>query len=248
MSAELFRTMRLPLTAEEFRRLPRHPAFSYEWIEGQAWVAPNPRYHHALLDLHSFALSPDAEVPEGVRLRRLREEHWERLPALFASSFHGVQPYAGLDEKERLSAARKSIEQTRTGGDGPLLETACFAAVRQEDAELCGAVLVTLIPLADLSDAQASARWEGRPPEDCVERRLGRPHLTWVFVRPGATGHGIGTALLACAVRELLAMGFHDLATTFLSGNEQSMLWHWRNGFRLLAHPGSWREMRKRWN
>jgi GNAT superfamily N-acetyltransferase len=246
MSAELFQTMLLSLTAEEFRRLPRHPAFSYEWTAGQGWVTPNPRYHHALLDLHSFAFPAEVEVPE-VRLRRLREEHWERLPGLFASAFQGVQPYAGLEQKERLAAARKSVEQTRTGGDGPLLERACFAAVSEEESEPCGAVLVTLIPMADLSDADASARWEGPPPEQCVERRLGRPHLTWVFVRPTATGQGLGTALLACAVRELLAMGFNDLATTFLSGNEQSMLWHWRNGFRLLAHPGSWREMRKRW-
>jgi hypothetical protein len=34
-------------------------------------------------------------------------------------------------------------------------------------------------------------------------------------------------------------------------GNESSMLWHWRNGFRLLEHPGSIRrmkaQMKERW-
>jgi hypothetical protein len=29
------------------------------------------------------------------------------------------------------------------------------------------------------------------------------------------------------------------LASTFLLGNESSMLWHWRNGFQLLQYPGS---------
>ena len=42
-------------------------------------------------------------------------------------------------------------------------------------------------------------------------------------------------------MRELLAMGYKELASTFLIGNDSSMLWHWRSGFRLLAYPGSWR-------
>jgi hypothetical protein len=111
----------------------------------------------------------------------------------------------------------------------------------------CGAILVTLIPPVDLSDAEAHCRWPEPPPPDCVERRLGLPHLTWVFVGPWHSAHGVGSALLAVAVRELLALGYHELASTFLLGNESSMLWHWRNGFRLLPHPGSWRELRRRW-
>jgi hypothetical protein len=99
----------------------------------------------------------------------------------------------------------------------------------------------------DLSDAEAHCRWPEPPPPDCVERRLGLPHLTWVFVGPWHSAHGVGSALLAVAVRELLALGYHELASTFLLGNESSMLWHWRNGFRLLPHPGSWRELRRRW-
>jgi hypothetical protein len=34
-------------------------------------------------------------------------------------------------------------------------------------------------------------------------------------------------------------MGFVQLATTFLVGNDASMLWHWRNGFQLLQYPNS---------
>jgi hypothetical protein len=52
---------------------------------------------------------------------------------------------------------------------------------------------------------------------------------------------------LAAAVRELLALGYTQLASTFLAGNDSSTLWHWRNGFQLLAYPGSLRAMRARW-
>ena len=101
-----------------------------------------------------------------------------------------------------------------------------------------GGVVVTLLPAADLDDWRAF-EWREPPPPDAVARRLGRPHLTWIFVHPFAAGQGVGTALLRAAARELLALGYTELASTFLLGNESSMLWHWRNGFRLAASPWS---------
>jgi GNAT superfamily N-acetyltransferase len=153
-----------------------------------------------------------------------------------------VQPFASLDDDERLVAARQSLDQTRTDGDGPLIESACRVALDEERGRLVGAILLTLVPLVDLSDIERSARWEQSP-----DATRGRPHLTWIFVDALATGHGVGTALLTVAVRDLHDKGFIDLASTFLEGSGSSMLWHWRNGFRLLAHPCSRRELRRRW-
>jgi L-amino acid N-acyltransferase YncA len=68
--------------------------------------------------------------------------------------------------------------------------------------------------------------------------------LTWIFVSPQRAGHGVGTALLAAAVGALRTMGYTELVSTFLRGNDSSMLWHWRNGFELLAYPGSPRRVR----
>ena len=50
---------------------------------------------------------------------------------------------------------------------------------------------------------------------------------------------GVGTALLGAAAGALRDMGFAALLSTFLVGNDSSMLWHWRAGFRLLTYPGS---------
>jgi GNAT superfamily N-acetyltransferase len=247
MSDQHFRPIRLSLSREEFHRLPRNPAYKYELIGGEVWLSPRPRWHHALLDLATFA-APEAPCTEGVRLRRLQPGDWEDLPRLFAAAFRRVQPFGSLEDEARLGAARRSLDQTRFGGDGPLLEAACHVAVDTEHNRLAGGILLTLIPMVDLSDANFTARWEQPPPEDCIERRLGRPHLTWIFVSPLLAGHGMGSALLAAAVRCLLDVGFADLATTFLEGNESSTLWHWRNGFRLLPHPGSWRELSRRWH
>jgi hypothetical protein len=247
MSLELFQTMRLSLTGDEFHRLPRHAAYTYELIGGEVWLTPRPRWYHALLDLASFSLSPEPQPYQGIRHRRLQSDDWDVLPRLFAAAFRSVQPFGSLGEEERLAAAHKALEQTRTRGDGPLIESACHVALAESPARICAAILPTLIPMADLSDADSSPRWEEPPPADSIARRLGRPHLTWVFVSPLLAGHGIASTLLAAAVRDLLTLGFADLASTFLAGNDASTLWHWRNGFRLLAHPASWREMRQRW-
>jgi hypothetical protein len=49
--------------------------------------------------------------------------------------------------------------------------------------------------------------------------------------------------LLQSTTQALLSLGFTQLASTFLAGNDSSMLWHWRNGFQLLSHPGSMRQV-----
>src|SRR5439155_19534380 len=96
----------------------------------------------------------------------------------------------------------------------------------------------TLLPLRDPTDWDAY-HWSSPPPPDCIALKLGRPHLTWVFVHPDLAGRGVGTALLGAATRALRELGYTSLLTTFLAGNDSSMLWHWRAGFRLLCYPGS---------
>jgi ribosomal protein S18 acetylase RimI-like enzyme len=230
--------LQLPLTIEQFHQLPRHAAYKYEYIAGQAWLTPRPKHYHALLDLHPIPVEDDVPV------RRLQADDWDDLVSLFAAAFFGIQPFGSLEDDPRRDAARACLERTRTGGDGPIIEQASFVAMDRESQNRIGAILLTLLPDADPTGWDAF-HWPEPPHADCIVRRLGRPHLTWIFVSPWVRGEGTGTALLAAAVRELLALGYTQLATTFLAGNESSMLWHWRNGFRLVAHPGSKRRMRK---
>jgi GNAT superfamily N-acetyltransferase len=228
--------LKLPLTWEQFRRLPRHPAYKYEYFEDTAWLSPRARYYHALLDLAPLATSPLAGADAKAVLRPVAGADWEGLAPLFAAAFERQQPFGGLEDEQREEAARKALAHTRDGGDGPWVERASFVAEDRDGA--VGAILVTLLPPEDPTDWD-SYHWRQPPPADAVARRLGRPHLTWVFVSPLDAGRGVGTALLNAAARELLALGYTELASTFLLGNESSMLWHWRNGFRLLQYPGS---------
>src|SRR5689334_4079447 len=85
MSLDLYRTLKLSLSAEEFRRLPRNAAYKYELIAGEVWLSPRPRFYHALLDLDTFA--PAADLPEDVALRPLQVDDWDGLPQVFAAAF-----------------------------------------------------------------------------------------------------------------------------------------------------------------
>jgi GNAT superfamily N-acetyltransferase len=228
--------VQLPLTIQQFGQLPHNSAYKYEYLNQTAYLSPRPKHYHAVLELRPIETDPSVSV------HPLKADELMRLDRLFAEAFRYVQPYGCLDDTTRLEAARHALERTRTAGDGPWIERASFVATIEERP--VGAILITLLPDGDPCDWD-SYHWIEAPPPDCIERRQGRAHLTWVFVAPLEKCHGLGTALLAAAVRELRAMGFTQLLSTFMAGNDASILWHWRNGFQLLAHPGSYRLMRQ---
>jgi len=245
MIEEWFSTVELPITFEQFEQLPQNPAYKYEYFGGRAWLTPRAKMHHALLDLRSYTRSiPDVATREELSVRPMAEDDWERLPPLFAAAFHRVQPFASLGDEERLRAAEGCLGQTREGAEGPVIGEAGFVAVRDSDGALIGAVLTTLAPEGDPTKF-GSWRWREPPPPDAVTRRLGRPHLTWIFVAPFHARLGVGTALLDATAGGLKRLGYPELTSTFLLGNESSTLWHWRAGFRLLPYPGSMRLLRQ---
>jgi GNAT superfamily N-acetyltransferase len=232
--------VKLRMSMEQFQQLPRNAAYKYEYLDRQAYLSPRPRHFHALLDLQR----PRAAVDKEVDIVPLPAANVMGLADLFAAAFGTIQPYGCLDDRTRLRAANEALARVLAGGDGPFIERASFVA-RERD-QIVGAILLTLLPLGDPCDYE-SYEWKSALPADCIARCLGRPHLTWIFVSPFHAGRGAGTALLAAAAARLLEMGFTQLLSTFMIGNESSMLWHWRNGFELLSHPASYRLMKKRW-
>jgi GNAT superfamily N-acetyltransferase len=245
MCDEWMPALQLPLTWEDFLRLPRNAGYKYEYAEGKALLNPRPRHYHAMLELAAYHPSADGMELDGLAVRPMAEEDMARLEPAFVAAFHRTQPFGSLDDAMQREAAHQCLQRTRSGGDGPWIQQASFIAEQRDDQEPCGAIFITLLPAGDPNDWD-SYYWAGTPPPDCIARRLGRPHLTWVFVTPPSAGHSVGTALLSAAVRGLVDLGYTELATTFMLGNDSSMLWHWRNGFELLPYPGSPRRARRR--
>jgi GNAT superfamily N-acetyltransferase len=246
MIDDWFSVIKLPLSWRQFLRLPENPAYKYEYFDKAAWLSPRPKFYHARLDLRGREpeLRDEVDARGGVTFRRFSDRVWPLLSRPFAGSFSRVQPFGSLGDRRRLGAARDCLKHTREGGDGPIIDAACHVALSGRDLHPVGAILVTLVPPVDLDDFW-SLRWETPTPTDVIERRLGHAHLTWIFVGPMYAGYGVGTALLARASRGLIELGYTELLTSFLLGNDSSMLWHWRNGFELLPYSGSRRRFRE---
>jgi GNAT superfamily N-acetyltransferase len=163
------------------------------------------------------------------------------LPGLeetFVAAFGHAPPYAEVPAGTPRSAMRQSLLATRRGGSGPIVQEACFVACGQLPGgarQVLGGLVVTLTPAGDLERFDDSV-WTEPAPEDALVRRWGRPHLTWVFVHPDVSRHGVASRLLDQAVHALHRLGYKELASTFLLGNESSTLWHWKNGFSLKSY------------
>ena len=175
-------------------------------------------------------------------VRRLHKRDLPAVAPIFAGAFHALQPFSGLDDATSLRAAHDCLTKTTSGADGPWVRVASFMAIAEDKP--IGAILITLMPDGDVSEWDAF-HWPEPAPPDLLKRRRGQPHLTWIFVSPWHKGSGVGTALLHASANVLRRLGYKTLLSTFLSANESSMLWHWRNGFQLLRHPGSKRRKRR---
>src|SRR5262249_24244502 len=181
---------------------------------------------------------------ETIDLRPLRLEVIGELAPFLADAFRVQPPFAGLEDDARRQAAARALERTAGGKDGPLVGPASFVA--HDGEQVVGLLCVTLLPDGDPTDWD-SYYWREPPPADAVARRQGRPHPPWTWGGPPRAGRGLGWAMLGAAGRGLLGLGYTQLHSTFVLGTDSSMLWHWRNGFRLLPYPGSYRLMQERW-
>lgn len=228
---EHFRVVELPLTIDEFHRLPRNPAYKYEYFGGRCVLTPRPKLFACARDLSPVVADPW----EPVEVRHLPAAEAPGLAGLFAATLRRTQPFESLDREAADAALAATFNKTLSGEDGPLVEAACFRAVDPREGRRgdVGGVLVTLVP-PDVLTVPFAGLWKTPPPADAVAKRLGVPHLTWVFVHPWEARHGIGAVLLAAVVDALRGLGFTDLASTFALDNGPSALWHWRHGFRLL--------------
>jgi hypothetical protein len=213
-----YRSVELIITIDEFHRLPRNAAYKYEYFGGRGVLSPRPKAFNCVRDLSPVGADP-------VEVRPLSRAEAPQLADLFFGAVRQTQPFQSLTNEQARAAADECFGKTHGGEDGPPIEAAWFQAYEPRREHVAGGILITLVPDAVLTDPFAGT-WKSPPPPDDVERRLGVPHLTWVFVSPWEARHGIGTALLDASLRVLRDMGFTALASTFLLDNGPSALWH----------------------
>ena len=244
MADDWMPNLSLPMSLEQFERLPRNPAYRYDYLHGTAYLSPRPKHFHGVLDLARWQTPDTADLSPDVRIAPLQAADQECLPPVFAAAFEGVQPFGGLIHEQRLEAAQAALDKTWRGGDGPWLREASFIARHAAHGQPLGGIAITLVPGGDPANAD-NYIWEDTQPAEWRPGLPGQPHLTWVFIAPLWKCGGLGSALLHRAVTALCQLAYHSLWTTFILGNADSMLWHWRNGFVLAPLPMSRRALRR---
>jgi hypothetical protein len=246
---DCYRRIDLPMSFEQFDIFPNLPAFKNEYYDGKLVLTPRPKMYHARLDLERF-LRIDVgpiEFHWGDRdydITPLQECDWSQLAGPLVAAYARQQPFESLPKDERAAASAKCLDMIRSGGEGPVIVSACRVYRDRADESPTAAILITLAQDTDDFDLY-STRWRKPPPPNAIANRLGRPHLTWIFVPIMMAGHGIGSNLLRSAAAALRELGYEELLSTFMRGNDSSTLWHWRNGFELLPYMASPRSIRR---
>lgn len=223
---------------EAFRKLPRHPAYRYEFKDGRCWISGRPVFYHAKGDLNCLLESTSGQRENPWVISPIEHADWSELVHLFANAFSRSVPFIHLTEEKQLAAAKALLQRTQNGEDGPLVDDASYVIRNPQSHEPLGAFLVTLVPSSDFMHFEPEP-WSQQPPVDAVEIGWGRPHLTWIFIDPHVARQGLGEALLRSSAPRLCDLGYETLVSTFLSGNQASTLWHWKMGFQLLSHVSS---------
>jgi predicted GNAT family acetyltransferase len=244
MLDDWFRTLRLKISFDEFKRLPRTLGYKHEYFDGTCVLTPRPRNCYAVLRLDRFA-APPACTDDEVAIRPLQDADWDSLGQRCGFAFHRIPPFDTLTDDEKKQAGRQCMEHTRGGGDGPLIAEASHVAVDDQGSPL-GVLLIVLKPAGYCQDPWRNDHWRLPPAADAVAARAGQAHVNWLFVSPWHVGHGVASAMLAASVAALREMEYESLSSCFMLGNGESMAWHWRNGFELLPNPASMRYFLRR--
>jgi GNAT superfamily N-acetyltransferase len=227
-----FRSMRFRVSWRKWQYLPRHPAYKYEYFDGQAQLTPRPKPVDMLLDLEKWKGpkplgSSDFQSHNMVRIRQITDADWPALIETFYFAFVSEEPFKSLSSHHAKRAARECLEFTRKGGDEKLIDGACLLA-EQVAADKPNLILGAAL-IADIRPPHLMEKLRAIAPD-----LASVPHLTWLFVNRLRARHGIGTFLLDRVVGALRSMGRSHLASTTSLGSDASLLWHWKNGFTLL--------------
>lgn len=215
--------LKLPMAIDTFWRFPHLPAYKADYKDGSAELTYRPR-----LSMARLAITERVErSPDGVDLVLLDPaDRCDKLAKLFLNAFARVAPVDAMPATTRRHAADSAMRHTIGGGDGTVMNSACFAAIDGLEGDLLGAAIVTNIGLRE-------DEWPESPvPPDLV-------NLTWLFVNPNHHRRGIGSALLDRVVNACAASGRGWLTSHFSVDNPPAVMFHWRNGFELVGKMGA---------
>lgn len=123
--------MRFPLSPDLLQRLPRHPDWKYEMVEGEAWLSSRPR---PLLLHRSTSLAIPAATLNGVEVRTIdASRDRAEVAKLLTDVWVAEDPYRSLEDPEAMLGAQ--IQRS--------LQDPGLGVIAIDAQGICAAVLVS---------------------------------------------------------------------------------------------------------
>jgi len=195
-----------------------------------------------------------APMPEGLRIERWDDSHFEACARLIAVAYDGHVDSIINDQYRTEEGARKFLKNVvilpgcgrfqpdasfvvraagvRSAGDSPAKQTAAeSAALQNAQGKDADGTAVHAISPDELVAAVLTSE---------VSRGVG--HITQICARPEARGHGLGLRLMEATIRALRSRRFHALTLTVTRENTPAVALYEKIGFRTLKEfaAGVW--------
>jgi GNAT superfamily N-acetyltransferase len=196
------KSQRIPMTLDEFHRMPRELGWKHEYWEGQAQISPQ----HLSVVTTTVTVEPRPMVAlrnPPYEVRPVTEADLPQMIPTYFEAFEDTIDYCDWDPARIKIAAKDNLESFFAGDRGRPLPASHMAVTA---TEVVGAMLI-------------------------VEKWNGQPLVDLLFVTPTWHHQGIATALGVAALDALYKAGYQRLTSRFLLGNAASRTWHHRFGF-----------------
>lgn len=197
------KSVHLPMTIEEFHRLPHRLGWKHEYYGGKAHITPA----HTAVSTASLPVTRRKVAPP-CPLRQPTPDDLDGLVPAFYAAFADTTDYCDMEMQAIVKSGQRVLEGFFDGERGrplPASRLALESAVDDGD-KIVGAALL-------------------------VEKSNGSAFLDLLFVIPEWRRRGVATALLGDALNALHDEGYPELSSRFLLGNETSRVWHHHFGF-----------------
>jgi GNAT superfamily N-acetyltransferase len=196
------------MTVDDFRRLPRHPDWKYELIDGRLLLSHRPRP----IDL---LRSTDVAVERTGDRHTVQPldptAHRTAVTDFLISTWREESPYCHADPAGVEAQVVAEVDRSWTSLADPA------GVVSVADGSMIGAALLT------------DVRWP--------EAEDGVPVLSWLTVAWGQRLAGVATAMLDTLLTDLRGRGITHLRSATSCATPASIQWHWRHGFLPLSDP-----------
>lgn len=209
------RSRHVPMTMEEFHRLPRKLGWKYEYWEKCAHISPA---HHVVTTTIDLTPRTPHTIDSPYKLRPVETSDEPRLVSLYIDAFKDTIDFCDWEPAEIKTSAEEDIRGFYTGKRGKPLPASRVAVDEQAGSSVIGAALIV--------------ERNGGENDFPSEGGGAVPFLDILFIAPHRQRRGVAVVLVSTVMDELYRSGSRVLKSHYHLGNEASRDWHRRFGFR----------------